>query len=636
MITHFRTAVSLLLLSFILSVCASAEERSRIPALIPIPVQLEQKSGVFILTSQTSIGFNKQEAADIAERCASFLSVPTGFSITASKTTSAPIQFTLLEPVNKQIGKEGYLLNVTPERILLSANTPAGLFYGMQTLLQLLPNEIEMSSVSTVEWSIPAVSITDYPRFGWRGIMLDVSRHFFSKEDVKTFIAQMARYKFNTFHWHLTDDQGWRIQIKSLPKLTDVGAWRVERFGAFGSRSEPLPGEPATVGGFYTHEDIKEIVQFAQQYHITIVPEIDLPGHSMAAIAAYPELSTKKDTNTRVNPGTKFADWFANGTFKMNIENTLNPSDEKVYEFLDKVFTEVCTLFPGQYIHVGGDEAYKGYWAQDPDCKALMKKLNIRHVEDLQGYFIGRLEKMLKAKGKKLIGWDEILEGGVSPTAAVMSWRGVKGGIEAALNGHEVVMSPTTFAYLDYNQGDQTVDPPVYAGLRTSKSYSFEPVPDGVEAKYILGGQGNLWTENIPHLRAAQYMLYPRAWALSEVYWSPKEKKNWNDFTGRMEIHFSRADASGINYSTAVYDAVVRTSAVKESLRVEMDTEIPGIDIFYTIDDTMPDEQSPKYSQPFLLPDGPVTLRAVTYRNGTPIGHLLTLKRDELQKRAGK
>jgi hexosaminidase len=622
------------LCSFILF--AGAADGSGIPALIPVPVHIQQQSGAFVLTNSATIGYNKTEAGAAAEIFATFIRTPTGYTIVPSKGASASIQFTLLEPANKQIGKEGYVLNVSPERIVLSANTPAGLFYGMQTLLQLLPKEIEMNNVSLAAWSIPAVTITDYPRFGWRGLMLDVSRHFFSKEDVKTFIRQMARYKFNTFHWHLTDDNGWRIEIKSLPKLTSVGAWRVERFGLFGSRSEPLPGEPATVGGFYTHEDIREIVQYAQSQHVTIVPEIDLPGHSMAAIAAYPELSTKKDTNTWVDPGTDFSDWYGNGTFKMNIENTLNPSDEKVYEFLEKVFTEVCALFPGQYIHVGGDEAYKGYWEQDPGCRALMKKLNIRHVEDLQGYFIGRVEKMLKANGKKMIGWDEILEGGVSPSAAVMSWRGVNGGIEAASNGHEVVMSPTTFAYLDYNQGDQTVDPPVYASLRAKKSYSFEPVPDGVNAKYILGGQGNLWTENIPHLRAAQYMLFPRAWALSEVYWSPKEKKDWNDFTARMEAHFGRADASGINYSTAVYDAIIRASAANGSLRVTLEAEFPGLDIYYTIDNTMPDERSPKYSQPFDLPDGPIILRVITYRNGSPAGHLITLKRDELQKRAGK
>ena len=505
----------------------------------------------------------------------------------------------------------------------------------MQTLVQLLPKEIESKTVTTQNWTVPAVRITDYPRFGWRGIMLDVSRHFFTKDEVKQYIDQLARLKYNTFHWHLTDDNGWRIEIKSLPKLTEVGAWRVARSGHFGDRADPKPGEPATYGGFYTQNDIKEVVAYAQARNVTIVPEIDVPGHSMAALAAYPELSCTK-TPVSVNPGTPFSEWYGNGTFRMKVENTLNPSDEKVYEFLDKVFTEVAALFPNPYIHVGGDECYKGYWAQDAGCQALMKKLNIRHVEDLQGYFMNRVEKILTAKGKKLLGWDEILEGGISPGATVMSWRGIKGGIEAAKEGHNVVMTPTTFAYLDYNQGEVTVDPPIYATLRTQKSYSYEPVPEGVNAKYILGGQGNLWTEQIPTLRYAEYMTYPRAWALSEVFWSPKEAKNWPAFAQRMEKHFDRADVAQINYSKAVYDAIVKTSMNNGKLRLELESELPGLDIYYTIDDTMPDQFSTRYTQPVDLPEGPITLRTITYRNGKPIGHLITLSRDALQKRVGR
>ena len=286
---------------------------------------------------------------------------------------------------------------------------------------------------------------TDYPRFGWRGLMLDVSRNFFSKEDVKQYIDQMARFKYNTFHWHLTDDNGWRIEIKSLPKLTEVGAWRVPRYGQFSERAKPNPGEKATVGGFYTQEDIKEIIQYAADRNITIVPEVDVPGHSMAAIAAYPELSCTKDPNTKVNPGSSFSEWYGDGKFKMLLDNTLNPSDEKVYEFLDKVFTEIAALFPNPYIHVGGDECYKGFWTEDPGCQALMKKMNMKKPEELQSYFMKRVETILKSKGKKLIGWDEILEGGLAPEATVMSWRGIKGGIEAAKLGHDVVMTPNNF-----------------------------------------------------------------------------------------------------------------------------------------------------------------------------------------------
>jgi hexosaminidase len=604
--------------------------------LIPQPVEVKPATGNYSLTSSTSISFDKPESRTVADMLVQRIAPSTGFSLKAQQGKSGNIQLNLNTTPNAQLGKEGYTLESTTKGVIISANQNAGLFYGMQTLIQLLPKEIESKTAAKATWAIPAVTIVDYPRFGWRGLMLDVSRHFFSKEDVKTYIDQIARLKYNTFHWHLTDDEGWRIEIKSLPKLTSVGAWRVARAGRFGERDFPKAGEATPYGGFYTQEDIKEVIKYAQDRNVTIVPEIDVPGHSMAAIAAYPELSCKKDPNTRVSCGMKFSEWYGNGTFKMLVENALNPSDEKVYEFLDKVFTEVAALFPNQYIHVGGDECYKGYWAQDENCQALMKKLNIRHVEDLQGYFMGRLEKILAAKGKKMIGWDEILEGGISLTATVMSWRGTKGGIEAAHAGHDVVMSPTTFAYLDYNQGDNTIDPPIYSALRTKKSYSFEPVPDGVDAKYILGGQGNLWTEQVQTLRHAQYMTFPRAWALSEVYWSPKSAKNWDNFSKRMETHFDRADAAGINCSHAVYDAIVKATSTNGKLMAILDAEIAGTDIYYTIDESMPDMYSPKYTNPVEIPEGPVNLRVQTYRNGKPLGHLITLKRADLEKRVEK
>ena len=623
-------------LHFLWSMLIVFAAQAQKPALhiIPQPVDLQPMTGAYVLTKQASVAYNKPEARPVADMLVQKLNVPTGLGLTAKTGQSGAIRLILLDQANSLIGQEGYLLEVTPKGIVISANQPAGLFYGMQTLLQLLPKEIESKTVAKATWTVPAVKITDYPRFGWRGMMLDVSRHFFSKADVKTFIDQLARLKYNTFHWHLTDDNGWRLEIKSLPKLTSVGAWRVPRAGHFGDRDDPKPGEAATYGGFYTHEDVREIVRYAQERNVTIVPEVDVPGHSMAALAAYPELSTTKNPQTYVNPGTPFSEWYGNGTFKMKVENTLNPADEAVYVFLDKVFTEVADLFPNPYIHAGGDEAYKGYWAADPGCQALMKTLNIRHVEDLQGYFMGRVEKILQAKGKKLLGWDEILEGGISPGATVMSWRGVKGGIEAAHLGHDVVMTPTTFAYLDYTQGDPTIDPPIYASLRVSKSYSFEPVPDGVDAKYILGGQGNLWTEQIPNLHYLEYMTYPRAWALADVYWSPKSSKNWDYFSQRMETHFGRADAAQINYSKAAYDAIVQTSSKDGKLTVDMASEMPGVQIFYTIDDTMPDQYATKYTQPVTLPDGPITLRVITYRDNKSIGHLITLKRDQLERRS--
>src|SRR5690606_11119438 len=379
--------------------------------------------------------------------------------VVSGQPATRAITLSLNASRDAELGDEGYTLTVDQNQVTLAANRPAGLFNALQTLRQLIPAG---KGSGTAE--IPGCTIRDYPRFKWRGLMLDVSRHFFTKEEVKQFIDVMAQYKFNTFHWHLTDDNGWRIEIKSLPKLTEVGAWRVERHGPFNSRPDPKPGEPATYGGFYTHEDIREVVQYAAERNITIVPEVDVPGHSMAALAAYPELSTRKEPKF-VNPGTAFAEWYGDGKFKMLVENTLNPADEKVYDFLEKVFSEVASLFPGPFIHVGGDEAYHGFWEEDPSCQALMKKHKLKDGHELQSYFMKRVAKIIQKQGKKMIGWDEILEGGLPKGTAVMSWRGMEGGIAAAKLGHEVVMSPTTYAYIDYTQGDHSLEIPIYADL---------------------------------------------------------------------------------------------------------------------------------------------------------------------------
>jgi hexosaminidase len=602
--------------------------------VIPQPVSVQQLEGYFVLDQNTTIGYNRSECRQVAEMLKNRLSIPTGFDLIIQEGNSGTIQLNLVNMSDEKVGSEGYRLESSPKGVVISANQPAGLFYGMQTLLQLLPGEIESREKTETAWIIPAARIMDYPRFGWRGLMLDVSRHFFTKEEVKQYIDEMTRYKYNVFHWHLTDDNGWRIEIKSLPKLTEVGAWRVERMGYFGEREAPRTGEPVTYGGYYTQDDIREIVQYAKDRYVTILPEIDVPGHSMAALAAYPELSCTRNPDTQVNPGSSFAEWHGDGTFTMFVDNTLNPSDEKVYEFLDKVFTEVAALFPGDYIHAGGDECYKGFWEKDKGCQALMKKLKVNDVEKLQGYFMERVEKILNEKGKKLIGWDEILEGGLSPGASVMSWRGIEGGIEAAHLGHDVVMSPTTFAYIDYTQGDPTVDPPIYSSLRMEKCYSFDPVPEGVDPKYILGGQGNLWTEQLPTYRSIEYMTYPRAWALAEVFWSPNESKDWGNFVQRVENQFDRADLAGINYSKAIYDAIVKTRRRDGKLMLDLSTEVPGLVIYYTLNGTMPDDHASKFVQVVEVPEGPVTLRVITYRDGKPIGHLITLDRDTLERRA--
>lgn len=606
-------------------------------AIIPQPVSLKTLKGNFRLTAQTTIGYSQSAAKPMAELLATRLNAPTGYRLKVQR--QGLIQLSLNTRPDTNLGKEGYTLDVGVQNIRIRANEAAGLFYGVQTLLQLFPAGIESQTpVKKVAWNAPAVRITDYPRFAWRGFMLDVSRHFFSKEDVKRYIDRMARYKYNVFHWHLTDDNGWRVEIKSLPNLTKTGACRVQRYGRWGEFEAPRPGEPATDCGFYTQDDIREVLAYAAERYITVLPEIDVPGHSMAAIAAYPELCCTKDTSIKVNPGSVFAEWYGNGQFKMLIDNSLNPADENVYAFLDKVFTELAVLFPHPYIHVGGDECYHGYWENDPGCKALMQKEGLKNSHELQSYFLKRVEKILKSKGKKMIGWDEILEGGLAPEAAVMSWRGLEGGIEAAKLGHEVVMSPNDYVYIDLLQGDPIVEPDQtsYKKVRLKKTYEFEPVPEGIDPKYILGGQANLWSEKVPTIRQAEYMSFPRAWATADIYWSPKSSKNWDGFIRRMERHMERADAAGCNYARSAFDAIVTASVKDGKLFAEVATEINGLDAYYTLNETLPDSFTSHYTQPVEIPEGPVTLKVITYRDGKPVGKMIALKREELLKRVGR
>ncbi len=606
--------------------------------IIPVPVSYLSTNEVFVFDNQIHLDVKTKDikTKQYINQFLVFMS-ETGISVSEETTSNNSIRISLNEKPVSELGNEGYMLEINKNSINLSANKAAGIFNGFQTLKQLFPlKQISSKANSKDSIKIAGCIIKDYPRFKWRGLMLDVSRHFFTVDEVKAYLDKMAQYKFNVFHWHLTDDQGWRIEIKSLPKLTEIGAWRVERYGRFGEeRLNPKPGEKATYGGFYTQKQIKDIVSYAAERNITIVPEIDVPGHSMAALAAYPDLSTKKEPKF-VAPGSKFSEWYGDGTFKMLIENTLNPTDEKVYEFIDKVFTEIAELFPGEYIHMGGDEAYHGYWDKDPSVQKFMKENDIKDSHKLQSYFVKRVEKIISSKGKKMIGWDEILEGGLADGAAVMSWRGMKGGIEAAKMGHEVVMSPTTYAYLDYSQGDHTVENPIYADLSLEKSYTFEPIPEGVDPKYVIGGQGNLWSEVIPNLPYAFYMTYPRAFALSETLWSPKEKKNWDSFINRTEHHFQRFDATQTNISKAVYDPIVHVYIENGVLMCELKNSILNSEIYYTIDNTYPVQFGFKYERPFKIPEGDLSLRTQTFRNDKPISRQLQIHRTELIKRAQK
>ena len=610
--------------------------------IIPAPISFSTTSESFNMEKGISLFTNTEDDLSniILSRIQKELNtkgVQSSFVGFESVASAKGMYFLLNDQADNTIGKEGYKLNVSNQRVEIVANEPAGLLYGFESFKQLLPAVFHNYKYSLPEEgiAITGCSIVDQPRFEWRGLMLDVSRHFFSVEDVKAYIDAMAAYKMNTLHWHLTDDNGWRIEIKSLPKLTEVGAWRVERYEKYGDRKDPQPNEPATYGGFYTHEQIKEVVTYAAERNITIVPEIDVPGHSMAALAAYPELSTLKEKKY-VNPGTKFSEWYGDGTFKMLIENTLNPADEKVYEFLDKVFKEVAMLFPGQYIHVGGDECDHRFWEADEGCKALMQKEGLKNGHELQGYFMKRTAEIITKYGKKVIGWDEILDGELPDGAAVMSWRGMKGGIEAAKRGNKVVMSPTTFAYLDYTQGDHSHETKIYADLSLRKAYSFEPVPEGINSKLILGGQGNLWTEQIPTLDHAFYMTYPRAMAIAERVWSPKTKENYSDFLQRLEYHFDVFEAEDRNISKAIYDPIVEVKKENDKLMVSLSSDIQDSEIYYTTDFTFPNHRTLKYIHPIEIPEGNVRLKVINYRNGKSIGRLLDLHREELEERAGR
>ena len=611
-------------------------------AIIPEPVSLTKTEGHFILPANVVIHSSaapelKQVVQFLQER----LSIPTGSFVSNVTETkgAATIKLILNEKPNSAIGNEGYTLTVTPNLVTIKANKSAGLFYGAQSLIQLFPKEIESKElVENIEWAAPCVEVTDYPRVGWRGLMFDCARHFFTKAQVKQYIDAMVRYKYNLLHWHLTDDEGWRIEIKGLPKLTEIGAWNVKKVGEFGIFSPPTPYEPRTYGGFYTQEDIKEIVQYAKDRFVNVMPEVDVPGHSLAIIASYPELScTPGAENYRVRSGERIMDWSKGAPPIALVDNTLCPANERVYGFLDTVITQIAQLFPFEYIHMGGDEAPINFWQKNDSIKALMKREGLKDMHQVQGYFEKRVQKIVESKGKKFMGWDEILNGDMPPSAAVMSWRGVKNGIDATKKKHEVVMSPSTYAYIDYMQADPITEARVYASLRLSKSYEFDPLPATADIKYIKGGQANLWTEQIYNIRQAEYMTWPRGMAIAESLWSPLDKKNWKTFFPKVEQHFKRLDMAETKYAPSVYDPIFSVSrSADKQLMVELSTEVEGLDIYYSFDNSFPDRFYPKYTEKLMPPKDATMLKVITYKGKEPVGRMLTMPIDELNKRAGK
>jgi len=512
-------------------------------AIVPRPESLTVGRGRFVINANTVI-YTDAASADIARRFAATLLPATGLAIPV-RVGAAPATGIVLQrsPGLTRFGDEGYELSVTARRVSVRAKERAGVFYGLQTIRQLLPPQVfREAKVDSVVWAIPAVRIVDRPRFAWRGAHLDVGRHFMPKEFVKKYIDLIALQKMNTFHWHLTEDQGWRLEIRKYPRLTEVGAWRTQTVvGRQNSKTDSTTWQfdGQRHGGFYTQDDAREIVAYARERFVNVVPEIEMPGHALAAIAAYPELGV---TGQPADVGTRW------GVYA-NIFN----ADSSTVRFMQDVLTEVMELFPSQFIHVGGDEADKALWKTSPRIQERIRELGLKDEHELQSWFIQQMDTFLTAHKRRLVGWDEILEGGLAPGATVMSWRGTQGGIDAARAGHDVIMAPTSHTYLDYYQSQNTGGEPLAIGgfLPLQTVYSFEPVPSELEPQYrahILGGQGQIWTEYLPGPKQVEYMAFPRLTAIAEVLWTKPERKDYRDFLTRLSVHLERLSALDVAY----------------------------------------------------------------------------------------
>ncbi len=521
------------------SLAAGASAPAPVIAIIPRPAHVTASDGVFLVTPTTTI-VTEAATDDIGALLTGWLDPSMGFSLKAAHSAEATENVIALriDPSLARLGPEGYSLVIARDRVTIRAAAPAGVFYGVESLRQLLPpTNYSATAHPGVLWEIPCATIEDTPRFGWRGAMMDTVRHFMPKDFVLKFIDVMAMHKLNSFHWHLTDDQGWRIEIKQYPKLTEIGAWRKQTRVGHEGPNAGFDGIPH--GGFYTQQDVRDVVEYARRRFVTIVPEMEMPGHAQAAIAAYPELG---------NTGEKIDVSQVWGVSK-NIYNT----EDSTIHFLQNVLDEVLALFPSKFIHIGGDEAPKDQWNASPAAQARIKALGLKDAHELQSYFVRQMDAYLASKGRRLIGWDEILEGGLAPGATVMSWQGTKGGIAAAQAGHDVVMSPTDYAYFDYYQARPTNAEPLAIGgfLPLEKVYGSEPVPaalDAEQAKHVLGAQANIWTEYIPTPEHFEYMAFPRLLAMAEIVWTPKEDKDLADFLARLPIEQERLKARGVNF----------------------------------------------------------------------------------------
>lgn len=618
-----KIKIAVTALTMMMTLFSCEKEAVPVISITPLPLQVKQTEGVFRLTPGVKIavadgtpfaiqvGFLKKR-----------ISEATGFNLdVVTKSSGRVISLQMESGLALTLGSEGYSLSVTKKEVKILAASPAGIFYGIQTLFQLLPPEIYGNKVAEgVKWNVPCVLITDKPRFVWRGFMLDVSRHFFPASYLYDVIDYMAMHKLNRFQMHLTDDQGWRIEIRKYPKLTETGAWRVNREDQhWNSREVQKPGEKATYGGYYTQDEIRRLVDYAALRNITIVPEIEMPAHATAALASYPEYSCTGKPLTVLPGGI----WPCNNIFCAGKEET--------FTFIQDILTEVIALFPSEYIHIGGDEADKSQWAACPSCRKRIRDNGLKDEKELQSYFIRRIEKFLNSQGRQLIGWDEILEGGLAPNAAVMSWRGTEGGIAAARAGHPVVMTPTSYCYFDYYQGNPESEPLAIGGfLPLEKVYSFEPVPPGLsaeEAKMILGAQANLWTEYVSDSTHASYMTYPRLAALAELCWISPGLKNFDDFSVRLGQQVKRYEAISINFSKSysAVEIIPGYNSDKKLVEVAMKSAFPGTEIRYTTDGSDPASSNLVYSSPIILSQSTV-VKAVAFSENKQLSSITEKK----------
>lgn len=557
---------------FLVLICFACQENKQIviePQIIPAPNNLNITAGEFYLSSNTNLIYDAELEPAVAYWESLFTPV---FGLNTEKANT--MRFVLDKGIKNP---EAYILDVNNEEITIKASSPKGVFYAVQSLIQLLPPEFIKDGFKSEGINIQTLKIEDNPEFSYRGMHLDVSRHMYPVEFIKKYIDALAMLKMNTFHWHLTDDQGWRIEIKKYPKLQEVAAYRKETLiGHYSNQPHQFDGKK--YGGYYTQEEVKDIVAYAQKRFITVIPEIEMPGHSQAAIAAYPELGCSGE---QVEVATKW------GVF----EDIYCPKEE-TFKFLENVLDEVVALFPSEYIHIGGDEAPKTQWENSSESQALIKSEGLKDEHELQNYFITRMEKYLNSKGKQIIGWDEILEGGLAPNATVMSWRGTNGAVEAAKSGHNVVMTPTSHCYFDYYQSDNDDEPTAIGGyLPLEKVYGFNPIPEELnseEAKYILGAQGNIWTEYMPTSEQAEYMAFPRILAMSEVVWTNAENKNYEDFVSRVENFHKRLDVLDINYANHLFEINGEMISVNSKSFYKLETLTEGKDIRYTLDGNEP------------------------------------------------